>query len=123
MPLVEQAFGGLDDRRDDPRFRHNTANGADSAVTDPLRYLADLELELRSAGERVAPLLHRRRARVRGLAAEGDLVPLDAEGSEDDPERQIERLEHRPLLDVELEVRRGALELLPRFERSVEGDA
>ena len=32
--------------------------------------LADLELEPRSAGERVAPFVHRRRAGVRRLAAE-----------------------------------------------------
>ena len=76
-----------------------------------LRDLAELELELRGAGERVAALVHRRRAGVRGLAAERDEVALDAEGAEHDAERQVERLEHRPLLDVELEVRRRVLEL------------
>src|SRR2546429_7574352 len=115
MPLVEQALGSLHDRGDDPRFRHNAANGADGAVADPFRDLADLELELRGAGERVAPLLHRRRARVGSLPAEGDLVPLDAEGAEDDPERQVERLEHRPLLDVELEIRSSIDELAARL--------
>jgi hypothetical protein len=50
-------------------------------------------------------------------------VALDAEGAEDDAERQVERLEHRALLDVELEVRGRALELPPRVERPLEVDA
>jgi hypothetical protein len=57
------------------------------------------------------------------LAAEGDLVALDPEGAEDDAERQVERLEHRALLDVELEVGGRVGELLPRVERPVELDA
>ena len=88
-----------------------------------LRDLADLELELRGAGERVAALVHRRRAGVRRLAAEGDLVALDAERAEHDAERQAERLEHRALLDVQLEVGGGVLELAARLERVVEVDA
>ena len=55
----------------------------------------DLERELRRAGERVAPLVHRRRAGVRRLALPRDLVALDAERAEHDAERQIQRLEHR----------------------------
>ena len=87
MALVEQAFGGLDDRCDDSGLRHDAAHRADRAVPCPLRDLADLELEPRRARERIAALVHRRRARVCSLAAEGDLVPLDAERSEDDAER------------------------------------
>ena len=87
------------------------------------RDLAELELELRGAGEGVAALVHRRRAGVRGLAAERDRVALDAEGAEHDAERQVERLEHRPLLDVELEVGRRVFELRARLERAVEVDA
>ena len=49
---------------------------------------------------------------MRGLAAEGDLVPLDAERAEHDAQRQIHRLQHRPLLDVQLEVSGRVLELL-----------
>ena len=48
---------------------------------------------------------------MRGLAAEGDRVALDAERAEHDAERQVERLEHRALLDVQLEVGGGVLEL------------
>src|SRR5581483_10374746 len=83
----------------------------------------NLELELRRAGERVAALVHRRRAGVRGLAPERDSVALDAEGAEYDAERKTERLEHRPLLDVELEVGGGGPELRAGFQRPVELDA
>ena len=57
------------------------------------------------------------------LAAPGDPVPLDAEGAENDAERQVHRLEHGPLLDVELEIGGRALELGPRFDRAVQVDA
>ena len=50
-------------------------------------------------------------------------MALDSERAEDDPERKVHRLEHRPLLDVELEVGGGALELRTRLERAVELDA
>ena len=46
-----------------------------------------------------------------GLAAKRDLVALDTEGAEDDAERQIHALQHRALLDVELEIGRSVLEL------------
>ena len=42
---------------------------------------------------------------MRGLAAERDLVAFYAERAENDAERQVERLEHGALLDVELEIR------------------
>jgi hypothetical protein len=58
----------------------------------------------------------------RGLAAEGDLVAFDAEGAEDDPEWELHRLEHGPLLDVELEVGSRAGELAVCVERLVEID-
>src|SRR6478735_1180428 len=75
-----------------------------------------------SSSSFAAPV-HRRRAGVGSLAAERDLVALDAERAEDHAERQVERLEHRALLDVELEVRSRVLELPPRLERPVEVDA
>src|ERR687885_1172038 len=123
MALVEQALRRLDNRRDDPRLRHDAAHRAHRALAGSLRDLADLELELRGAGERVAALVHRRRAGVRGLAAERDPVALDAEGAEDDAEREPQRLEHRALLDVQLEVGSRAVELTPRLGRPVEVDA
>ena len=113
VALVEELLGGLDDRGDDPRPADDAAARADRAVAglgcDP----ADVERELRGAGERVAPLVHRRRAGVRGLARPGDPVALDAEGAEHDAEREVHRLEHRPLLDVQLEVGGRVLELPP----------
>src|SRR5207244_4675873 len=105
------ALRGLDDGRHDARLRDNTAHRAHGAAAGSLRDLADLELQLRRTGESVATLVHRRRAGMRGLPPERDEVPLDAERAEDDAERQIHRLEHRPLLDVQLEVRRSLLEL------------
>ena len=60
---------------------------------------------------------------MRRLAAPRDPVALDAERPEHDAEREAERLEHRPLLDVQLEVGGRVLELRPRLERAVEVDA
>ena len=48
---------------------------------------------------------------MRRLALPRDEVALDAERSQHDSERQIQRLEHRALLDVQLEVGGGVLEL------------
>src|SRR5215218_2214732 len=120
VTLVEQLLRGLDDRRHDPGPRHHAAGGTDRAVADLARDVADVERELRGAGERVAAPVHRRRPGVRGLAAPGDPRALDAERAEHHPERQVQRLEHRPLLDVQLEVRASVLELRARLERAVE---
>ncbi len=57
------------------------------------------------------------------LAPERHLVAFDAERPEHDTERDPHRLEHRPLLDVELDVRGRALELGAGVERPVEVDA
>src|SRR5207244_3812632 len=83
----------------------------------------NVELQLRRSGECVAATLHRRRAGMRRLALEGDEMALDAEGAEDNPQRKAEALEHRALLDVQLEVGGGVLELAPRLDRPVELDA
>ena len=123
VPLVEENGAGLDDRGDDPGPRHAAPHRADGAFARPLGDLADLQRELRRPGESVAALVHRRRARVRGLPAEGDLVPLHSESAEDDAERQVHRLEHRPLLDVELEVGGGVLQLAARVHGRVEVDS
>ena len=56
------------------------------------------------------------------LAVPRDPRTLDAECPEHHPERQVERLEDGPLLDVQLEVRRRILELRTRLERAVELD-
>src|SRR5436189_251072 len=48
---------------------------------------------------------------------------LAAERAEHRAERQVEIEEHRPLLDVELDVGRGALELSPALPRALEVDS
>ena len=68
-------------------------------------------------------LVHRRRAGVRRLTGPGDPVPLDAERAEDGAQRQVEPFQHRPLLDVQLEIGGGVLELAARLGRAVEVDA
>ena len=84
MTLVEEAFSRLDDRRDDARLRDDTAHRADRALPGALGDLPDLELESRGTGEGIATLVHRRRARVGRLTAEGHLMPLHAERPQDD---------------------------------------
>ena len=120
VTLIEETFRSLDHGRDDPRLRDDAAHRADAAVVRCDR--ADLEREPRRARERVAALVHRRRAGVRRLTAERDARALDAERAEHDAQRQIHRLEHRPLLDVQLEVGGRGLELTPRVECAVEVD-
>ena len=122
MTLVEEALRRLDDRRDDAGLRDDASHRADGTLPRALCDLADLELEPRSTCECVAALVHRCRAGVGSLAAEGDLVAFDAEGAEDDSEWELHRLEHGPLLDVELEVGGRAGELAVRVERRVEID-
>src|SRR5262249_36097357 len=107
----EQALRGLDDRRHDAGLRDDAAHGADGASPDAQGDLAYLQLELRRAGERVTAPVHRRRARVRRLTSERHLVPPDPDRAQHDAERQVERLEHRALLDVPLEIRGCTLEL------------
>jgi hypothetical protein len=103
--------------------RDAASHRAHRSVAGPLRDLADLERELGGRRECVAASVHRRRARVRGLAPEGDLMAFDAEGTEDDSERKVHRLEHRPLLDVQLEIGGRVLELPASFDGVVEVDA
>ena len=68
------------------------------------------ERRLGGGEERVAAHRDRRRSRVRGLADEPQHVALDAVGADHHAGGSAHRLEHRPLLDVQLEVRarRGA---------------
>ena len=104
VALVEELLRGLDDRRDDARPADDAAGRADRSAAGARGDVADRERELRRARERVAPLVHRRRARMGRLAPPGDPMTLDAERPEHDSEREVERLEDGALLDVELEV-------------------
>ena len=123
MAHVEQLLGGLDDRRDDPRLADDTPAREHGAATHPLRDLPQLERELGCAGQGVAPLVHRGRAGMGGLAAPDDPVALDAEGAEHRTQRKIHRLQHRSLLDMQLEIGGGILELAVGLESAVEVDS
>ncbi|MER3488170.1 MAG: hypothetical protein C4307_05370, partial [Chloroflexota bacterium] len=111
MALVEELLGCLDHRGDDAGLTDDVAAGAHRSLAHALGDLADLERQLGRPGEGVPALVHRRRPRVRRLPPPGDAVSLHAKGAKDGPQRQVERLQHRPLLDVKLEVgsRRGQL--------------
>src|SRR5213593_1609355 len=62
---------------------------------------------------------------MRRLTGEAEHVPLDAERPEHDAGRLVHRFEHRPLLDVQLEIRAGGngLQLAMRIEHAVERDS
>ena len=96
VALVEQLLGRLDHRRDDAGLADDAARRANRSATGPLGDVAQLERELRRAGERVVPRVHRRRAGVCGLALPGDEMALDAERPEHDSEWQVQRLETGP---------------------------
>ena len=123
VTLVEHLLRRLDDRRDDARLADDAARPCRRRRRRSLGDVPNLERELGGAGERIAPRVHRRRAGVRGLAGPGDVVALDAERAQHDADRQIQRLEHRALLDVQLEVGGGVLQLRARVDRAVEVDA
>src|SRR5215204_5330473 len=57
------------------------------------------------------------------LARKANGVTLDAESAEHHPERQVHPLQNGTLLDVQLEVGDGVLELPPRLVDAVEVDA
>jgi len=84
---------------------------------------ADLEGKPRCPRERIATLVIGCRAGVCRLTPERHARALDAEGAEHNPERDVHRLEHRPLLDVQLEIGARVLELRARVQRAVERDA
>ncbi len=120
VALIEELLRGLDHRGHDSGLADDAARGAHRAASGASRDLTDLERELRGSCERVAAPVHRRRPGMGGLPTPGDPVALDAERPEDDAERETEALEHRALLDVQLEVRGGGVELGACCERGVE---
>src|SRR5579864_3250369 len=71
------------------------------------RSVACAEHELGGVDERVAPSLHRRRARVSRRAFEDDLATRETDDRADDAERRLAAQEHRPLFDVHLDVDLG----------------
>ncbi len=121
MPLVEQQRRLAGDRGHDAGLRVGPARGRHAAVPD--RRVAHREREARRGEERVAAMRHRRRAGMRGLTAEDHAVALDADRAEDRPDGQAEPLEHRALLDVQLEVGAHVSQAAARGRRAVELDA
>jgi len=121
VALIEDELTGRRDRGHDSARRVDHAHGRHRAGLE--RDLTPLEHEARGAGDGVAAEAHRRGTDMGPLPHEADGVALDAVRAEDDPERDAEVFEHRPLLDVKLEVR-GRVGELPRgVERAVEVDA
>ena len=80
--------------------------------------LLDEEHQLCRGGSGVAPAVHRRRARVARHAGDLDLEAHAAVDRGDDAERQVRLVEHRPLLDVDLDEAEVALRVaLHRADR------
>src|SRR3569623_1345548 len=103
-------------RRDEVRLDLDHAARRDDARPRVLarvldRDLAAAERELGRGEERVLAQVDRRGAGVRGLTDELEAVALDAHRAEHDADRLLQLLEHRPLLDVELEIRDRLLRL------------
>ena len=68
------------------------------------RRLFDCRDEFGGSGEGIAAQVHRLRAGVPGLAGELQPEPILADDRRHDAQRQIQRFEHRALLDVGLEI-------------------
>ena len=73
--------------------------------------------------QRVAAHVHGRGARVGRLTAKGEAVALDAVGAQHRAQRQLQALQHRPLLDVQLDVGAGVFKLRLRLGRVGQDDA
>src|ERR1051325_2847952 len=110
MALIQRDPAFFDHACDDARFGcagTDRANAAVAALGDAINFGTHF-----GRGEkRVTSPIHRRAAGMRGLTAKGDRMTLDAEGSEDNAEREIEIEKHRALFDVQLEISRGITQL------------
>jgi hypothetical protein len=120
--LVERELARSVERGDDPRA-HAHEPGRRAHVVARRGVVAEGQRAAGGGQEGVAAHVHRRRSGVRVQAGEAHGVALDAEGAEHGAERLVDRLEHRALLDVQLEVGGGAFELVAGVERAVEIDA
>ena len=118
VPQVEHHLGLPRDRRDHPGLGSHRADRRHTAVPDADG--TDRQRGRRGGGERVAAQVHRRRARVGGLAAELDQIPLVPERAADRRGQPPGVEQHRALLDVQLEVGERAIEALAGGRRLVE---
>src|SRR5918997_1984162 len=118
-PLVQGHLAPAVERRDyGGRDVDEACRGAH--VVAPGGVVSELYGGPRRRYERVSPHIHRRRAGVGVLACEANGVTLDPEGAEHHPQWVVQALEDGALLDVQLEVGRGVLELLVRLVDRVE---
>ena len=119
VPAVQRDPALLDDARHDARPRRAGADRAHAPAAAGGDRI-DLLAHLRGGEEGVVAAVHGGRARVGGLPAKRDRVPLHAERAEHGAEREAEVEEDGALLDVELEVGGGgaqfAVALLHPFE-------
>ena len=121
VALVDQYLGAARHGRDDARRAGGGADRADAVVAQ--RDLAQLERGSRGREKRVAPLADGRRAGVRGLAGEVRPEALDADGAEHRADGEALGLEHRALLDVQLQVGAGAVQAVAGREHAADLDA
>ncbi len=121
VPEIDREAGTAGDGGDDAGVELDHARGPDSAAVDGGALDRERGLGRRQAG--VPADVHRRGSRVRRLAGEGQQLALDAGAAGDRGARQSLGLEHRALLDVQLQVAAEALQAPAGLERPLEGDA
>ena len=113
VALVERHVALADDRGDDARLGDDAADGADAAVAlarsrgSPARAWPPPPSASRRWSIGVEPA-------CADWPVKRDRVALDAEGAEHDAQRQVHAFQHRPLLDVQLQIGGGVFQLLRR---------
>ena len=98
--------------------RSDRAN-ATMVVCDPVT----LRAHLGGGEEGIATSVHRGTARMRRLTSKSDGVPFDAKGAKHGSERQIQIEQYVSLLDMQLDIRFGILQLPATVLQAFEVDA
>ena len=105
-PRVDGEASATGDHIRPARLDVKPADGRDGAL-DSARGVADAKDRLRSRYECVLAAFHRRRPRMPRTPFEDELAARVADDARHDSERRACAIEHRSLLDVQLEERRG----------------
>ena len=121
VPQVDEQLGLTRRPRSGSRAAGQRAGGRHAGVAACDLLHPQSQLGRGKAG--VAAAVHRRRPGVRGLAAEPEAVALDPGAAADRGGPQALRLEHRPLLDVQLEVGGEPPLAARRLRREIQIDA
>jgi len=103
VPLIERDPAFLNDAGDNAGFRRAGADRANASIAtfgDAINF----RTHFRGRQESVPAAIHGCTARMRGLAAKSDCVPLNTERAENSTEWQAKIKQDRPLFDVEFEV-------------------